>query len=267
MSDRITSRNIDEVIRKNREIKDEIDSDCAIIKAQYNQRNVSSIALLSIHLLRKYGLIMMPVDNPYFGGAIYVKDEKKIPFVNTAQPRANQYFTAWHEVYHLMFDRISFDHVISVEATLEERKAEYFAACMLLGNLFTYYSNLPTEMDFISKICYCMDVFQAPYKAVMISLYEAAINSGNKELQQMVLTHFDAPVEHLAEKFEQIGLDKSLVCPSYVVNLSMVESKVREAVHQNDELTYHKDNLQFLEKVKKEIILVTGDENGEHTGI
>lgn len=35
---------------------------------------------------------------------------KRIPLINTALPRANQYFTAWHEIYHLLFDEVSFDH-------------------------------------------------------------------------------------------------------------------------------------------------------------
>ena len=55
---------------------------------------------------------------------------KRIPLINTALPRANQYFTAWHEIYHLLFDEVSFDHLIESETLMEERKAEYFAALM-----------------------------------------------------------------------------------------------------------------------------------------
>lgn len=41
-------------------------------------------------------------------------------------------------------------------------------------NLLPYYTELP-EMDFLSKIFHCMDTFQAPYKAVLIALYESAV--------------------------------------------------------------------------------------------
>lgn len=72
---------------------------------------------------------------------------KRIPLINTALPRANQYFTAWHEIYHLLFDEVSFDHLIEAETLMEERKAEYFAALMLLGKLMPYFEGLK-EMDF-----------------------------------------------------------------------------------------------------------------------
>ena len=102
----------------------------------------------------------------YGSGAIFVKDEKIIPVINTALPRANQYFTAWHEIYHLMFDKVSFDHFIETDNTLEERKAEYFAACMLLNGVDRYFTELP-EAEFVSKIFHCMSTFQAPYKSIM----------------------------------------------------------------------------------------------------
>ena len=84
-------------------------------------------------------------------GAIFVRDEKIIPVINTALPRANQYFTAWHEIYHLIFDKVSFDHFIETDNTLEERKAEYFAGCMLLNGVDRYFTELP-EAEFVSKI-------------------------------------------------------------------------------------------------------------------
>ena len=52
-----------------------------------------------------------------------------------------------------------------------------------------------------------------------------------------------------------------IVLPSNIVNLGAVETKVREAVVEEDELRYHKDNLQSLEKIKKEINMITGEVN------
>ena len=261
MSEKITANNLDEVVNRNNEIKMETERFVLTIKTDCNKLSVQSTALLAIQLLKEHGLIMMPIDNPYLGGAIYVKDGKKIPFINTAQPRANQYFTAWHEVYHLLFDKVSFDHVINVDSVMEERKAENFASQMLLGNLLPYYLNLPVEMDFLSKVCCCMDVFQAPYKAVMISLYETAVQSANDNLKAMIKSNFDNPPYDIAGLFNENGLDATLVLPSNIVNLGVVETKVREAVVAEDELRYHKDNLQSLEKIKKEINMITGEVN------
>ncbi len=32
-------------------------------------------------------------------------------------------FTAWHEIYHLIFDKVSFDYFIETDNILEERKS------------------------------------------------------------------------------------------------------------------------------------------------
>ena len=164
MSELITASNLDIVIKKNQEIKDEVLAQA--IKLQTNPRlmKVASAPQLALLILQGFGLIQMPIEDKFWSGAIYVKEGKIIPVVNTALPRANQYFAAWHEVYHLIFDRVSFDHFIETDNTMEERKAECFAACMLLNGLDSYYTDLP-EMDFISKIFNCMATFQAPYKS------------------------------------------------------------------------------------------------------
>ncbi len=259
MSEKITAYNLDEVIEKNNEIKKDIERLVFIVKTECNKLSVQSTALLAIQILKEHGLIMMPIDNPYLGGAIYVKGGKKIPFINTAQPRSNQYFTAWHEVYHLLFDKVSFDHVINVDSIMEERKAENFASQMLLGKLLPYYLELPIEMDFLSKVCCCMDVFQAPYKAVMISLYEMAVLTENQNLITMIKKEFDNPPRNIVELFKENGLDSTLVMPSNVINLGVLEKKIKDSVNRDKELKYHIDNLNFLEKCKKEIYMIIGE--------
>ncbi len=109
------------------------------IRTNWNRLQISSSNQLAMQILKSYDLIRVSIDNLYWSGAIFVKNEKKIPVINTAQPRANQYFTAWHEIYHLTFDQVSFGHVIEAETVMEERKAEYFASLMILGNLLSYY--------------------------------------------------------------------------------------------------------------------------------
>ncbi len=165
--------------------------------------------------------------------------------LNTALPRANQYFTAWHEIYHLIFDKVSFNHFIEIDNMLEERKAECFAACMLLKGVERYYEDL-TKMDFISKIFYCMATFQAPYKSVLVSLYEYAVQSKNEELCCKIKEVFDLQFDNLAEKFQMLGLDDSLVTPSYVINTSSLQEKIKKSMENNPELNYHKDNEAFL---------------------
>ncbi|MBM6745685.1 hypothetical protein H6A32_15630 [Drancourtella massiliensis] len=174
---------------------------------------------LALLILQEFGLIQMPIEDKFWSGAIFVKNGKIIPVLNTALPSANQYFTAWHEIYHLIFDKVSFDHFIERDNTMEERKAECFAASMLLTGVDRYFIELP-EMDFVSKIFHCMSAFQDPYKAVLVSLYEYALQSENETLKKRVKEVFDLEVENMPQKFRKLGLDDSLVKPSYVINAS-----------------------------------------------
>ena len=196
----------------------------------------------------------MPIEDKFFSGAIYVKNSKVIPVINTALPRANQYFAAWHEIYHLIFDGVLSDHFIGIDNNMEERKAEYFASCMLLNDVGSYYTNL-TEIDFISKVFNCMATFQAPYKAVLISLYEYAIQSENQKLCDRIEEIFDLQFDDLPNRFRGLGLDDSLVEPSYVVNVSLLREKIKKSGENYPELKYHKDNEEFLNNTLAEVNL------------
>lgn len=259
MSEKITAKNLDQIIKRNQEIKEEIKRCVVLVKTTFNRMQVSSPPQLAIQLLRTYGLIQMPIDNDYLNGAIYVKHDKRIPFINTAQPRVNQYFTAWHELYHMIFDMVSFDHLIESDATIGERKAEFFASKMLLGNLRPYFLEFPDEMDFLSKVYNCMAVFQTPYKAVLIGLYEMAVQMNDYELLTAIKENFDHAHQDIARDFRELGLDDTLVLPSYVVDLNSLRSKINENMQKQPELRYHRENAAFLENIMKEIKLVTGD--------
>lgn len=255
MSELITAENIDLVIKKNREIKDEVLEQA--IKLQTNPliMKTASAPQMALWILQGFGLVQMPIEDKFWSGAIYVKDGKRIPVVNTALPRANQYFAAWHEIYHVIFDQVSFDHFIETDNTLEERKAECFAACMLLNGVDRYYIELP-EMDFTSKIFHCMAAFQAPYKAVLVSLYEYAVQSENEKLCNRIKEVFDFQFDDLPERFRMLGLDDSLVKPSYVINTLFLQERIKKSKDENPELKYHKDNEEFLINIKKEIAMI-----------
>lgn len=256
MSELITSENLEFVVKKNFEIKEEVLAQAIRLQTNPSIMKVASVPQLALLILQGFGLIQMPVEDKFWSGAIFVKDEKIIPVINTALPRANQYFIAWHEIYHLIFDQVSFDHFIETDNTLEERKAEYFAACMLLNGIDRYFMELP-EMEFISKIFYCMATFQAPYKAVLVSLYEYALRSENEMLCSKIKEVFDYQFDDLSNRFRMLGLDDSLVCPSYVVNTSSLQGKIKKAKEENPELHYHEDNEIYLKNIMSEIVLLT----------
>ena len=129
MSELITAANIDLIIHKNNEIGEEVFAQAIKLQTNHSIMKVASVPQLALIILQGYGLVQMPVEDKYLSGAIYVKAGKRIPVINTALPRANQYFTAWHEIYHLIFDDVSFDHFIETDNTLEERQSTLLPLC------------------------------------------------------------------------------------------------------------------------------------------
>lgn len=189
----------------------------------------------------------MPIEDEFFGGAIYTKKNKKNPVLNTAQPRVYQYFIAWHEVYHLLYDEslVESSHNISIDMELNERKADYFASMLMLGNVYNYYNSLSEEDNFINKIIYCMDL----YKAILINLYEAAKNNNNSNLTKLILDNFDNKPIDLVKKFQELGLDDGLVKPSFVVSIGNLERKIKKAMEDDSEASSHESNLDYLKQL------------------
>jgi hypothetical protein len=127
---------------------------------------------------------------------------------------------------------------------------------MLIGNLLPYYTLL-TNMDFTTKVFHCMDTFQVPYKAVLIALYEAALQNGNIELMEQVKKNFDVHIFNIDARFRAIGLDDQLVKPSNIVNVTALQSKIQDKIKREPEIGYNKDNLSTLENIVREIKLLT----------
>lgn len=257
MSEIITASNIDFVIQKNNEIEKEVTAEALRLQTNPLIMKVASMPQLALLILQDFGLIQMPIGDKYWSGAIYVKDGKTIPVINTALPRANQYFAAWHEIYHLIFDKVSFDHFIENNNMVEERKAEYFAACMLLSGVDRYYAELPV-MDFTSKVLCCMSAFQAPYKAVLISLYEDAVRRENEKLKNQIKEALEIEIADIPERFRKLGLDDSLVLPSFVINTFYLQEQIKKKKETNPDLKYHGDNEEFLKNIEDEILMITG---------
>jgi len=255
MSELITSKNLEQVIEKNKLIKDDILRLTNDFTVRFNKSGVTGQDKLSFSVLKENHLIQIPIDDEYWGGAIITKGNIKIPVINTAQPRVYQYFVAWHEIYHLLYDLSLKDetHNIAVDMDLNERRADYFAAKMIFGNVYDYYYSLDDE-DFIDRIIKCMDVYKAPYKAVLIELFEEAVTKYNDlNLKEKILEHFDNKPENLVQKFIDLELDSELVKPSYVVSLGGLEKKIQNAMKENPDVSHHKDNYQFLLKLKSKI--------------
>jgi hypothetical protein len=252
MDEVITLDNLDEVVRKNRLIRADLQQKAILVRTNWNNMQISDSSGLAMHILRMYGLIQLPIDNNNWNGAIFIREDKKIPVINTAQPRANQYYTAWMEIYHLIFDSVLIESVIEARTALKDRKAAYFASMMLFGNLMDYYNTL-ANLDFVSKVFHCMDTFKVPYRAVLIALYEDAMVNRNSYLMEQVKNNFDVHLTSLDKRFRAIGLDDSLVKPSYVVNVNALSSKIQDKIRREPNVKYHEEDMLELENIVREL--------------
>ncbi len=255
MSEIITGKSLEQVIEKNKLIKDDILRLVNDFAVRFNKLGVTGQDKLSFSVLKENHLIQIPIEDKYWGGAIITKGNVKIPVINTAQPRVYQYFVAWHEIYHLLYDlNLSEEtHNIAVDMDLNERKADYFAAKMIFGNVYDYYYSLDDE-DFIDRVIKCMDIYKAPYKAVLIELFEEAVTKFDDiDLKGKILEHFDNKPDDLVQKFIDLELDSELVKPSYIVNLGGLEKKIQNVIKGNPDVSYHKDNYDFLLTLKNKI--------------
>ena len=74
MSELITASNLDVVIKKNREIKDEVLAQAIKLQTNPSIMKVASAPQLAILILQGFGLVQMPIEDKFLSGAIYVKE-------------------------------------------------------------------------------------------------------------------------------------------------------------------------------------------------
>ena len=62
MSERITAANLDEVIKRNEVIEEQMKQSASLIWSKYNPMQINSPIQLALQILRPYGLIQLPID-------------------------------------------------------------------------------------------------------------------------------------------------------------------------------------------------------------
>lgn len=255
---RITSKDLDQTINMNREIQREIDRIINVVETRYKKVRILSSEKQALQILKEHYLIQVPIPDEDWGGAIReLPNNTKVFVINTAQPRVYQYFIYWHEIYHLIsgFEESTF-HSISTEFDLTERKADYFASQMLLGHdVYEYYNQLDNSLVFTEKIMHCIDTFKAPYKAILIQLYESSDEYKNLELKLQIKENFDLKLEQrkIEEMFEKLALDVTLVQPSNIIDLGVLQAKIKERRQNNKEVEMYKEHEEFINNFRQKL--------------
>jgi Zn-dependent peptidase ImmA (M78 family) len=253
---RITSVNLDETIDLNTQIERQVDEHIAYIEKRLIKWRSLPIEEQAFEILKEHNLIEIAIPDNNWGGAIRkFRNGKMIPIINTAQPRLYQYFIYWHEIYHLTENdemmRHGEDYEISTEFDLNERRADYFASQMIFGrhDLYDYYHSQKHD-DFLVKIAHCMKSFKAPYKAVLIQLYQIAKKNNNDLLLEQIKLYFDKhwSVHEWSTVFQENSLDNSLIKPSLIINLNPIKQSIQKEIKKHPDVELYRDNLKVVEQ-------------------
>lgn len=254
---RITGDNLDETIECNGIIREQVLKHISFIEKRIIKWQSLPIEEQALEILREHDLIEVPIPDENWGGAIRkFPNGKRIPIINTAQPRLYQYFIYWHEIYHLTEDEEMEIHnqnnyEISIDFDLNERKADFFASQMIFKNsdLYSYYNSLKKD-DFMFRISHCMKSYKAPYKAVLIQLYQIASGYNDNHLRETIREHFDRKysIGEWSSIFQQYALDDNLVKPSFITNLNTILDTIKDQIKIHPGVEMFEDNLNVVAK-------------------
>lgn len=246
----ITFADLPQILEKNKEIFHEVD--------QYKNKYLKDclpkgwgiIDGSKMWIEENHYLVQAPIEDSTLGGFIFfIQPNKNLFYLNTWQPRVYQNFILLHEIFHAIANGITeykVPHMIQsdMDRDYEERKADYFASLLLLdaNEVTTFYKSLKTR-KVLHKVFYTMSRFLAPYKAVLIRLYEL-----NLITVEILKEMFDTKLD-FSKEFEKLGLDPSPVQRSCLLNVNQLEEMIESKENLFPEVA-NENNKKTLEAVK-----------------
>lgn len=100
---------------------------------------------------------------------------------------------------------------------------------------------------------HCIDSFKAPYKSILIQLYESSDEFKNKVLTQQIKENFDIKLnqKEIEGLFQKLALDVTLVQPSNIIDLGVLQAKINEKRQNNEEVGMYKEHEIFINKFRQ----------------
>lgn len=222
----LTFDDLPKVLEENKKIRSEIHMAVNHYLQTYHPKGWNRIDGAKIFIEQNHYLIEAPIHDLTFGGFIRATNtDKMICYINSAQPRMYQNFVVFHELYHLITRIAKIEKLHFIKAEIDnrtkERKADYFASLLLLDEyeLSSFFSGPELEKELLfSRILICMNVFKAPYKAILIRLYELNLIEP-ADLEAL----FDKQI-NFVEEFRRLGKDMYILEASHVINFKSLEA-------------------------------------------
>ncbi|MBP3041568.1 ImmA/IrrE family metallo-endopeptidase [Bacillaceae bacterium Marseille-Q3522] len=256
----IKTQDLDRILAANRNIHEEVSKFVRAYLEKEHPRGWNRVDGAKKWIKVNGIMVEAPINDPSLGGFVFFRGENKknICFINTNQPRVYQNFVLFHELYHFLTlgrqtrtvsvqgGRVHFLKA-DIDIENEERRADYFASLMLLpeDEVKEFYRSLASETK-DDAIYYTMYHFQAPYKAVLIRLYELRLI----DLRDLVERFEENSDFHAV--FQRMGLDTASVEMSKTIDLQSVRTLMLQNRFMLPEFT-NKENEKALERIETEI--------------
>lgn len=249
-----------QILEENRQVKSEVENLMRKYLQLYHPKGWTMIEGAKKYIATRHFFIEAPIQDSSLGGFIRSTNTNKyICYINTYQPRIYQNFSLFHELYHLLSlqELNSKLHIIHVglDKNQAERKADYFASLLLMNEyeLLTFYQGLDNDVETtVKKVFLCMSRFQAPFKAILIRLYELQLID-----KHTIETYFDQKFNY-HEEFNKLGIDHYMIERSNVVNVGNLEKMMKdytlpETAQQANEQVF-KEVVGYFHKLKGDAI-------------
>lgn len=245
----LTFEDLPEILKDNKEIHSDVHAMLNFYLQTFHPKGWSLLDGAKKYMEQHHYLIEAPVEDATFGGFLRTTNTSKfICYINSAQPRMYQNFVVFHELYHLISQITQLEKLhlveIGIDQNIKERKADYFASLLLLDKheLKAFFTGQENENESVfTKVLLCMHAFKAPYKAILIRLYEL----GLIELDDLEIL-FDKKLD-FAEEFRKMGKDTYILEPSYVINFKTLETLFKKNALPN---MVQSSNQKFLDEIR-----------------
>lgn len=171
---------------------------------------------------RNFLLIEMPLKDEEIGGISFRSGKLAYTILNSSLPKVNVNFALAHEIYHLFYQKelirtkVEFyvnGHYFDYE---EEREANQFAGLLLMPEKFfrqsvkRFLGDMAYGESYLSVVVKLMHIYNAPFAAVLIRLYELELIPDGEVLKELL----SAGHEQIKGEFYRLWLDDGILCPT-----------------------------------------------------
>ena len=247
---KLTAEHAIDLLQINHSIHEEVQKDVDFY-LQYKHPSGHDRINGGFHFIQKNTLFLqVPSDDLSLGGFLIDYGHVTCCYINSSQPRINQHFILFHEIYHLLKGIPPGQaHFVSTEQTgisLEERKADYFASLLLMPEqeMRNFFATIQGDALAV-QIYKAMNQFKAPYKSILIRMLELKIALTPDKFIEL----FDDN-NNLSERFSKAGLDKGIVEPSRVFNIPNLDAVIAEnRLNEFMPTSTNEKNKQLFERI------------------